>query len=388
MNFKLYIFGKSSKYKQYPDDSTDFKEFFLEQQTTNSVLNIKRKADLVYYIYTCKIDKDKKSNIGFCLVFNGLYIKETQKAFSIFEKVCKICIQDGNLFKIYDDGEIDFVIDVLESQTGEFNRITNLFDSQLDKNQFATLPQTYKSGFGKKSFSFTDNPQKIGEAISIYDSISIPRNSLVKPDSGIILKKKKRHKKILIVSLITITLLIGFLLSRKNKSLYETEQEIDSIIMPINEGEKQLSLGAIYRCAVEIKPNSINYFIINIDGNRYEIVDSLLQYNFCQEQDNARKPKNKKEEINQNINALIDKLLQSKYNISKNKIFFVINEEDLEDINVKKGQEILTNKGYSYEILSNQKYPDYLGRRSIQFLSLLPTNAIRKNQKKGTMSPL
>ena len=72
MNFKLYIFGESSGYKQYPDDSNSFKEYFKYQQS-NSSLYIQRKADLVYYVYSQKIDKEKNSFLGFCIVFNGVY---------------------------------------------------------------------------------------------------------------------------------------------------------------------------------------------------------------------------------------------------------------------------------------------------------------------------
>lgn len=179
MNFKLYIFGESSGYKQYPDDSNCFKEYF-KYQHSNSSLYIQRKADLVYYVYSQKIDKEKNSFLGFCLVFNGVYIKNFKNAFAIFEKIYSDCILSGKLFRLGENGKICYATDVFSSQTEEYDRLVSVFNDELEKKNrtlFAQLPKTYKMGQGTKVFSMSDSPELIADGISVYDSVSISNNS-------------------------------------------------------------------------------------------------------------------------------------------------------------------------------------------------------------------
>ena len=179
MNFKLYIFGESSGYKQYPDDSNSFKEYFKYQQS-NSSLYIQRKADLVYYVYSQKIDKEKNSFLGFCIVFNGVYIKNFKNAFAIFEKIYSDCILSGKLFRLGENGKIGYATDDFASQTEEYDRLVSVFNDELEKKNrtlFAQLPKTYKMGQGSKVFSMSDSPELIAEGISVYDSVSISNNN-------------------------------------------------------------------------------------------------------------------------------------------------------------------------------------------------------------------
>ncbi len=240
MNFKLYIFGESSGYKQYPDDSNNFMDCFKYQQS-NSLLYIQRKADLVYYVYTQKIDKEKNSFLGFCLVFNGVYIKNFKNAFAIFEKLYSDCILSGKLFRLGENGKIDYATEDFASQTVEYDRLVSVFNDELEKKNrtlFAQLPKTYKMGQGSKAFSMSDSPELIADGISVYDSISIANNNnnedldyvgrmlqqlysenkKLKAEYEILNKQKKQYRWVAILSICVIAILIGLYFLNDNLS--------------------------------------------------------------------------------------------------------------------------------------------------------------------------
>lgn len=240
MNFKLYIFGESSGYKQYPDDSNSFKEYFKYQQS-NSSLFIQRKADLVYYVYSQKIDKEKNSFLGFCIVFNGVYIKNFKNAFAIFEKIYSDCILSGKLFRLGENGKIGYATDDFASQTEEYDRLVSVFNDELEKKNralFAQLPQTYKMGQGSKVFSMSDSPELIAQGISVYDSVSISNNNNIedldyvgrmlqqlyvenkklKTEYAILNKQKKQYRWVAILSICVIASLIGLYFLNDNLS--------------------------------------------------------------------------------------------------------------------------------------------------------------------------
>lgn len=240
MNFKLYIFGESSGYKQYPDDSNSFKEYFKYQQS-NSSLYIQRKADLVYYVYSQKIDKEKNSFLGFCIVFNGVYIKNFKNAFAIFEKIYSDCILSGKLFRLGENGKIGYATDDFASQTEEYDRLVSVFNDELEKKNrtlFAQLPKTYKMGQGSKAFSMSDNPELIAEGISVYDSVSISNNNnnedldyvgrmlqqlysenkKLKTEYEILNKQKKQYRWVAILSICVIASLVGLYFLNDNLS--------------------------------------------------------------------------------------------------------------------------------------------------------------------------
>ena len=240
MNFKLYIFGESSGYKQYPDDSNSFKEYYKYQQS-NSSLYIQRKADLVYYVYSQKIDKEKNSFLGFCIVFNGVYIKNFKNAFAIFEKIYSDCILSGKLFRLSENGKIGYATDDFASQTEEYDRLVSVFNDELEKKNrtlFAQLPKTYKMGQGSKVFSMSDSPDLIADAISVYDYVSIPNNNnnedldyvgrmlqqlysenkKLKTEYEILNKQKKQYRWVAILSICVIASLIGLYFLNNNLS--------------------------------------------------------------------------------------------------------------------------------------------------------------------------
>lgn len=267
MNFKLYIFGESSGYKQYPDDSVDFRSYYRNQQT-DALLTIKRNEDLVYYVYTQRIDKEQVSFLGFCLVFNGVYIKKVEVAFSIFEKAYSDCILGGKLFKIGKNGKIGFATEDFSFQLKEIDRIVNLFNDELEKknrNLFVPLPKTYKVGLGNKSFAITDGDVAIGNAISCYDSVLIPysgkedesldyigemvqqlytENKTLKADYAKLNRRKKQYRWVAILSVMVIASLVGLYLLNDNLSGVISNQNttIDDLRMTLADRDSSIVL--------------------------------------------------------------------------------------------------------------------------------------------------
>lgn len=267
MNFKLYIFGESSGYKQYPDDSVDFKRYYRNQQT-NSLLTIRRDVDLVLYVYTRRIDKAKSSYLGFCLIFNGVYIKKVETVFSIFEKAYSDCILGGKLFKIGENGKIGFATDDFASQSKEIDRITEVFNDELERkgrNQFVVLPKTYKVGQGNKTYAFTDDNTTIGNAISYYDSVQIPyndkddenldyigqmfqqlyaENKTLKANYAKLNRQKKQYRWVAFLSLAVIASLVGLYFLNDNLSGIISNQDatINKLQMTLTERDAQIVL--------------------------------------------------------------------------------------------------------------------------------------------------
>jgi len=238
MNYKFYVFGESSGYKQYPDDSIDFKSWYRSQQA-NSLLTIQRKQDLIYYIYTQAIDKEKKSFIGFCLVFNGVYIKNAKKSFELFEKLYSETIMSGKLFRINHNGVIGFATDSFASQTKEIERLNTLINDELiryGRSFFATLPTSYRTGEGGQNFTMTDGVKVLAQAINVYDYITISNdntngdldyvenmiqklyteNVQIKKEYAQLNKKKKQYKWVSVLSVIVVICLVAIYILNDN----------------------------------------------------------------------------------------------------------------------------------------------------------------------------
>lgn len=270
MNFNLYIFGKSSGYMQYPNDYISFKEYYKNQRSS-SLLSIKRDADLVYYIYTQKIDDEKESYFGFCLVFNGVYINKTKGIFTLFEKAFSDCVLQGKLLKIGQNGKITFATDDFCSQNDEFDRIETQFNEELENSKtfFSVLPQRYVLGHACNTFTISVSAEKMGEAISTYDSISIPNNSndnlanvrgmirdLYDKNQNLetqyaeLNKQKKQYRWVAILSITVITILIGSYFLNKNlqDSLSRNKTELNTL-------NKNL---AAYKDSLKIKEKHIS----------------------------------------------------------------------------------------------------------------------------------
>lgn len=359
MNFKLYIFGESSGYKQYPDDSISFKEYYKNQHSS-SLLNIKRKADLVYYVYTQKIDKDKESYLGFCLVFNGVYIKQTKGAFTLFEKAYSDCILGGKLFKIEQNGKIAFATDDFGSQKDEFDRIVAQFNEELERKSktfFSLLPKTYKYGQGCKAFAISDSAEIIGEAISTYDSISIPNdncnedldyvgkmikdlydeNQTLKSNYAALNKQKKQYRWVAILSIAVIASLIGLYFLNDNLSGIISNQDSKINRLENTIADKDMHISSLQdtlsneRSVIKKRNNEIQ--VLNTNLNVYK--------------DSLRISENHKSELESELSKSQSSLRVAEAKFSSLKNTFPINITNIEIGNSYKGGNLETDYGYT-----------------------------------------
>lgn len=373
MNFRLYIFGESSGYKQYPDDSINFKSYYENQQST-SLLHIKRKADLAYYIYTQRIDKSKKSFLGFCLVFNGVYIKDIKSAITLFEKAYSDCVLSGKLFKINQTGQIGFAVEDFGSQKDEIDRITGMFNSELERNSrtlFAPLSKTYKVGQGTKSFTIDDSPETIGNAISFYDLISIPNNSHnedldyvgqmikklyaenkeLKSEYVALNKQKKQYRWVALLSLAVIASLVGLYFLNDNLSGVISDQG-DTINRMINSIYDRDTHIALLQDTLTEERNTI-------ESQKKEI--RVLNSNIFSYQDSLKVSRIHNEELQSSLSSCQSELSSSRRelsscqaslrkvenNFSSLKKKFPIDITDIEIANTYKGGDPETDYGYT-----------------------------------------
>ena len=153
---------------------------------------------------------------------------------------------------------MEFATDDFGSQKDEIDRIKQIFDNKFSKKRFtlfAALPQTYKTGQGTKSFSVSDNSETISNAISIYDSISIPydtnddnldyigkmlqqlyaENKTLQSKYATLNRQKKQYRWVAMLSVAVVASLIGLYFLNDNLSgvisnQSNTIQELESTI--------------------------------------------------------------------------------------------------------------------------------------------------------------
>ena len=178
MNASVYLFSElNNVYIQYPDDYTDsiFKKFLINAKSTTQIA-IHRDGNLMYYSYIWKpqsnliyyfgqFQPQQTNYIGFCVVLNGLFIKDIGALFYLFENVISNLVKEDklvvdlnrkyiiiNVEKLYQNQE---EIELLaESLREGFNRFEPYAES-LPPVSFGTLKDS------RKDFAINDNQEEI-----------------------------------------------------------------------------------------------------------------------------------------------------------------------------------------------------------------------------------
>ena len=100
LNVSTYIFGRlSSGYTQFPDDSItrDIFGYAGNRLRAESQLYVHRDNAIIYYVFIRRLPAGKY--IGLCVVFNGIYITDLKRVFSIFEETIDYCATYGYLIR-------------------------------------------------------------------------------------------------------------------------------------------------------------------------------------------------------------------------------------------------------------------------------------------------
>lgn len=104
LNVSTYIFGRlSSGYTQFPDDNItrDVFGYAGNRLRAESQLYVHRDNAIIYYVFIRRLPANKY--IGLCVVFNGIYITDLKRVFSIFEETIDYCATYGYLIKPKED---------------------------------------------------------------------------------------------------------------------------------------------------------------------------------------------------------------------------------------------------------------------------------------------
>lgn len=179
MNFSFYILGAPNGYNQYPADnnSTAFQEF-IQTNTTESQLTVKRSGQLVYYVYMRRLQEKSSNFLGFCLVFNGVYCRKSKKLFELFDRAYFDVQLKGEFLK-FDKGKSNYIISKFVEKSLEIERIKTFFKNNLEHDfihDFTNLSPSFKLGNGHKTISIKENDIYILATISEYEIVHISNN--------------------------------------------------------------------------------------------------------------------------------------------------------------------------------------------------------------------
>ena len=113
MNLDFYIYGTPSGYNQYPSDEKSILfQKFVKNSKTNTQYTIYRNGDLVYYAYMRRIAADNANSfLGFCVVFNSIYCRNTHKLFDLFDRAYNDVMLKGEFLRFDKSGKVTFVVE-------------------------------------------------------------------------------------------------------------------------------------------------------------------------------------------------------------------------------------------------------------------------------------
>lgn len=184
MNTTIYLFGELGQgYSQYPIDYTQeiFQECYARSKE-KSQLATHRKGELMYYVYTRKLDKTilKTQYIGICIVTNGIVFTNFTALFSIFENVFASLAINGEIIGLTDKGNIVSRTIRLNEKLDEIEKISRFAQgeiSQLNSTSKKLPPTSYGIANNEiKTYSITDNPIEIAESIYKYSYTFISKD--------------------------------------------------------------------------------------------------------------------------------------------------------------------------------------------------------------------
>lgn len=136
MNCTIYIFGSlGGGYVQFPKDYTKsiFQNFY-SRATSDSLIAIHRKKQLMYYGYIRKLDESSQY-IGFCVLINGAMFTDIGKLFSVFENVFSALVFKGSILSINNKGDISSEAYTLADKEDDIKEIAALIKNGLEDSE-------------------------------------------------------------------------------------------------------------------------------------------------------------------------------------------------------------------------------------------------------------
>lgn len=183
MNFNFYVMGTpEGRYSQYPEDYTAPTFANLQENMIGARLVIYREMDLMYYVYTERLNKN--NFIGFCLIFNKARMTKPRELIKLFRFIIeKRLIESGNVIKYTEDGDLKYNVKSLNKCIDEYDRLHGYINSELENNlsKYGIEPLTTIYN-GVKSTYETDNNASNSQIISLTD---LHNTVIVNDENGI-----------------------------------------------------------------------------------------------------------------------------------------------------------------------------------------------------------
>lgn len=322
MNFSFYILGTPNGYNQYPLDNTG-QEFmsFIQQNNAESQLTIKRSGQLVYYVYSRRLQDKTNKFLGFCLVFNGVYCENQKKLSDLFDSAFYDVQMKGELVK-FEKGNAVYSINKFSEKALEIERIKTFFKTHIDSGfagDFAAVSPKFKVGNGSIRISIKENNADIIAAMAEFDIVHVTNNEkslselertqklltdlyaekeILSKKYNKLLSQKKQYKVVLFLCFILIGCAIGLFTFNENlKSKDSTIINLQSNIADMNDtiSSKQSEISDLhYNCQnLKNEMNGLNETIITRDNTikeyKYEIQSLNETNNYLSSQINDLK---------------------------------------------------------------------------------------------------
>ncbi len=360
MNFNLYIFGTPNGFSQYPlDNNSHFFQNIYQKQQTDSQLAIYRSERLVYYSFTRRLAKGISSNyLGVCLIFNGIYCRDSQKIYEFFENSFSDIVLKGEILQIDKVGKISFAIEKISNKQIEIERVKLFFQNGFENNfkkDFAAILPSFKIGNGPKVLSINDTNSDILTAIQQFDCVYISNNEksnseldrihkmlsdlyaekhVLSTKYAKLLGQKKQYKVVLFLAIAVLGCILGLVLF--NKSLISKDGKIHSL-------ENEVTVKKSTITALQSNIEKLQISQLRLNRNIEELNDSVNQKNII---------------IDEKITA-IQSLSYTDSSLNSQNSSLLYEVEDLKSQNERLSSEIASLKyssSKSYRVIVSKAY--------------------------------
>lgn len=304
MNFSFYIFGTPSGYNQYPaDQNTAYFNDIALSNNTESQLTVKRDGQLVYYVYSRRLQENSRNFLGFCLVFNGVYHRAHKKLFELFESAYFDIQLKGELLKFH-KGKSNFVVNKFVEKAHEVERIRAFLKNQLE-NDFTDISAAFKFGTGAKTIAIREREQDILSAIAAYEVVHLTNdekalseleraqqtltklwaeNYSLQDQYNKSVAKRKQYGVVLVLSFVLIGCLIGlFLFNRnlqsKDSQIIYLEEELTEKDAKLEELNKNIEQLKNDKQQIRSEKRQFQIKISQLTAEQYRMANSIDQLN-------------------------------------------------------------------------------------------------------------
>lgn len=149
MNTTTYVFGTfDDGFAQYP---SDYVARLLQHGATltdaPTAMVLHREGSLMYYSYIRRLERQgKRHYIGFCTVFNGIYLPHVHTMTGMYERLITNLVKMGQLVRLDDAGHVVAAVKNLKGQQQMVARIQAYITKSLaplEKDQQLLPPAAY-----------------------------------------------------------------------------------------------------------------------------------------------------------------------------------------------------------------------------------------------------